>query len=152
MNLVNTSDASRADNRQLKIADRLLRAIAQHELKLAYQPEIDLISRKVISLEALCRWQDTELGQVAPDEFIGVAEAKGLIVQIGEYLLQKVLEDLPTLLKRWPTVRVPSTPSSTPTPLPLGIGSKLNCKPTAAYRACRLAAAKLNLCSESACI
>jgi diguanylate cyclase len=106
MNLVNTSDTFRTDHRQFKIADRLLRAIAQHELELAYQPEMDLLSRKVISLEALCRWQDAELGQVAPDEFIGVAEAKGLIVQIGEYLLQKVLEDLPTLLQRWPEVRV----------------------------------------------
>jgi len=106
MNLVNTSDTFRTDQRQFKIADRLLRAIAQHELKLAYQPEMDLLSRKVISLEALCRWQDTELGSVAPDEFIGVAEAKGLIVQIGEYLLQKVLEDLPSLLQRWPAVRV----------------------------------------------
>lgn len=106
MNLVNTSDTPRTDHRQSKVADRLLRAIAEHELKLAYQPEMDLLSRKVISLEALCRWQDAELGQVAPDEFIEVAEANGLIVQIGEYLLRNVLEDLPALLKRWPAVRV----------------------------------------------
>lgn len=106
MNFANPSDTFRADHRQFKIADRLVRAIAQQELELVYQPEMDLLSRQVISLEALCRWHDAELGQVAPDEFIGVAEARGLIVQIGEYLLHKVLKDLPTLLQRWPRARV----------------------------------------------
>lgn len=106
MNFAHNSDTFRADHRQSKIADRLLHALAHDGLGLVYQPEMDLRSRKVVSLEALCRWHDTELGHVAPDEFIGVAEARGLIVQIGEYLLKKVLKDLPTLLQRWPTSRV----------------------------------------------
>jgi len=106
MNFTNTSDTFRANHRQARVADRLARAILQNELYLVYQPEIDLHSRDVISLEALCRWNDAELGQVAPDEFIGVAEARGLIVQIGEYLLQRVLADLPVLLQRWPHARV----------------------------------------------
>lgn len=106
MNFAQTSDTFRADHRQSKIADRLVYALAHDGLGLVYQPEMDLRSRKVVSLEALCRWHDTELGHVAPDEFIGVAEARGLIVQIGEYLLKKVLMDLPTLLQRWPTSRV----------------------------------------------
>lgn len=106
MNFPSTSDTFRADHRQSRIADRLARAISQNELGLVYQPEMDLLSREVVSLEALCRWHDAELGQVAPDEFIGVAEARGLIVQIGEYLLQKVLSDLPSLLQLWPAARV----------------------------------------------
>jgi len=106
MNFANSSDTFRADHRQSKIADRLTQALAHDGLGVVYQPEMDLLTREVVSLEALCRWHDAELGQVAPDEFIGVAEARGLIVQIGEYLLQKVLKDLPALLQRWPASRV----------------------------------------------
>lgn len=106
MNFSSPSDPFRADHRQSKIADRLAMAIDRNELTLVYQPEIDLASSKVVSLEALCRWNDSELGQVAPDEFIGVAEARGLIVQIGGYLLSQVLSDLPALTERWPAIRV----------------------------------------------
>jgi len=106
MNLVNTSDKFRPDQRQARVAERLALAISHQELGLVYQPQMDLMSREVVSLEALCRWQDAELGQVSPDEFIGVAEARGLIVQIGQLVLQKVLTDLPALQARWPGVRV----------------------------------------------
>ena len=102
MTFANTSDTFRADTRQNKVANRLAEALAQGGLTLVYQPEIDLVSREVTSLEALCRWHDEELGQVAPDEFIAVAEARGLIVQIGQYLLNQVLADLPLLMQRWP--------------------------------------------------
>lgn len=53
MNLVNSSDTFRTDHRQFKIADRLLRAIAQHELELAYQPEMDLLSQSNLARGAL---------------------------------------------------------------------------------------------------
>lgn len=106
MTFANPSDTFRADHRQNRVANRLTEALAQGGLALAYQPEIDLVSREVTSLEALCRWHDEELGQVTPDEFIAVAEARGLIVQIGEYLLDKVVNDLPLLLRRWPQARV----------------------------------------------
>lgn len=106
MTFANTSDTFRADSRQSKMANRLMQALDQKGLKLVYQPEIDLHSREVSSLEALCRWHDEELGPVAPDEFIAVAEARGLIVQVGEYLLRQVLSDLPSLLQRWPQARV----------------------------------------------
>ena len=106
MTFANTSDTFRADNRQNKVANRLAEALAQGGLALVYQPEIDLVSREVTSLEALCRWHDEELGQVAPDEFIAVAEARGLIVPIGQYLLNQILADLPLLMQRWPHARV----------------------------------------------
>lgn len=106
MTFANSSDTFRADSRQNRVANRLSEAIAQGGLALVYQPEIDLLTRRLTSLEVLCRWQDEELGLVAPDEFIAVAEARGLIVQIGVYLLDKVLIDLPILLQRWPQARV----------------------------------------------
>lgn len=99
-------DPTRAETRQLRVAHRLAHALAHEGLQVVYQPEIDLQTRQVVSLEALCRWQDAELGPVAPDEFIAVAEARGLIVPLGEYMLAHALADLPEVLKRWPEVRV----------------------------------------------
>lgn len=101
-----TFDTSRAENRQLRVANRLAHSLATGKLKVVYQPEVNLITRQVTALEALCRWHDEELDQVVPDEFIAVAEASGLITQIGSYLLQRVLKDLPLILVRWPKIRV----------------------------------------------
>ena len=99
-------DPTRAETRQLRVMHRLGHALAHQGLQLVYQPEIDLASGQLVSLEALCRWHDEELGTVAPDEFIAVAEARGQIVQLGAYMLQHVLADLPAVLARWPAARV----------------------------------------------
>lgn len=106
MNPSTEFDSTRAETRQVRVAHRLAHALAHHGLQVVYQPEIDLQTRQVFSLEALCRWQDEELGPVAPDEFIAVAEARGLIVPLGEYMLERALADLPAVLQRWPQVRV----------------------------------------------
>lgn len=99
-------DPSRAQTRPLRVAHRLARALAHNGLQVVYQPEVDLLARKLASLEALCRWYDDELGLVAPDEFIAVAEAHGLIRALGEYMLERVLMDMPAVLQRWPQARV----------------------------------------------
>lgn len=75
-------------------------------MQVHYQPEIHAVTRQLVSFEALCRWHDAELNHVAPDEFIAVAEARGLIVALGAEVLRTVLADLPTLLARWPSARV----------------------------------------------
>lgn len=99
-------DPSRAEARQQRLAHRLAHAMAAGGLQVVYQPEVDLHTGQVTSLEALCRWHDAELGAVAPDEFIAVAEARGLIIGLGEYMLQRALADLPAVLQRWPEARV----------------------------------------------
>ena len=99
-------DPTRAESRQLRVAHRLAHALAHQGLQVVYQPEVDLQTRQLVSLEALCRWHDDELGPVAPDEFIAVAEARGLIVPLGEYMLGQALADLPEVLRRWPQARV----------------------------------------------
>lgn len=99
-------DPTRAQARQTLVAHRLAQAIDQSVLKVHYQPEIDLKTRSVQTLEALCRWHDVELNQVAPDEFIAVAEAKGLIAPLGQEILRQVMHDMPDILNRWPHVRV----------------------------------------------
>ena len=79
------------------VAARLERALAQGDLQLHYQPELDLVADRVFAYEALCRWNDAELGAVGPDTFIRVAEETGQIVRVGRMVLAQVLRDLSDL-------------------------------------------------------
>jgi diguanylate cyclase (GGDEF)-like protein len=64
-------------------------ALAQGEFTLAYQPLVNLQTKKVTAFEALMRWGHAERGIVTPSEFIPVAEEMGLIVQLGEWALRQ---------------------------------------------------------------
>ena len=79
--------------RRMKIASQLRNAIALNEIGLAYQPIIDAKSGKTVSVEALVRWTNPELGSVRPDEFIPVAEENGLINQIGAWVFKTACAD-----------------------------------------------------------
>lgn len=76
-------------HRNLNIDRNLRRAIEREELKLLYQPKINLQTREIIGCEALIRWECAELGFVPPDEFIIVAEKSGLIIDIGNWVLDE---------------------------------------------------------------
>jgi diguanylate cyclase (GGDEF)-like protein/PAS domain S-box-containing protein len=71
----------------LLLQNRLHYALTQEEFHLHFQPQIEIGSGKVIGVEALLRWHDAELGEVAPSRFIPVAEDCGLIVPIGAWAL-----------------------------------------------------------------
>jgi diguanylate cyclase (GGDEF)-like protein/PAS domain S-box-containing protein len=76
-------------HRRLAIESRLRRALDCHEISIQFQPQYELAGNNLVRFEALCRWFNAELGQVAPDCFIPIAEETGLIVEIGNYVMRE---------------------------------------------------------------
>jgi EAL domain-containing protein (putative c-di-GMP-specific phosphodiesterase class I) len=72
----------------------LQRALGADELELHYQPVIDLKDSRVVAVEALIRWHHVRRGQVPPGELIAAAEESGLIVPLGDWVLDRALGDL----------------------------------------------------------
>jgi PAS domain S-box-containing protein len=84
---------TRRSQERLELEAALRRARQKGELALYYQPQIDLQTGAIVSAEALLRWRRSGHDLVPPDRFIPVAEACGLIVHIGEWVLQAACED-----------------------------------------------------------
>ena len=85
--------SSRARSRLTLEAD-LRQAIERQELVLHYQPQIDLQTGRIVGLEALVRWQHPVRGMVPPGEFIAFAEESGLVVRIGDWVLQEAARQI----------------------------------------------------------
>jgi EAL domain-containing protein (putative c-di-GMP-specific phosphodiesterase class I) len=75
--------------RFLKIEGCLRNALNNHEFSLHYQPQVCLKNNKIISVEALLRWESPDLGNVTPSEFIPVAEDSGIINDLGEWVMRE---------------------------------------------------------------
>jgi diguanylate cyclase (GGDEF)-like protein len=71
-------------------------AIAQEQLQLHYQPIIDIEHNRVYSIEALARWEHSKLGVISPGTFIPLAEKSGLMVPLGEWVLDRACAEAPT--------------------------------------------------------
>jgi diguanylate cyclase (GGDEF)-like protein len=89
-------DPSMTERAMQRLAtETLLRhAIEREELRLMFQPRVDLKTQRIVGAEALLRWQHPERGLIGPEEFIGLAEECGLIVAIGEWVLSAASKQL----------------------------------------------------------
>jgi len=91
------NDAMEEDLAERILIEKHLRnAIQKNELTLAYQPQINLRTGKVIGVEALIRWNNPVLGFIPPDKFIPIAEETQLIINIGEWIAQTCINQLKT--------------------------------------------------------
>ena len=72
----------------------LRKAIEKQELAVHYQPQINLLTNETTSFEALLRWNHSKLGSISPAEFIPIAEDTGLIIPIGEWVIEEVCRQI----------------------------------------------------------
>ena len=79
---------------RLTVEQELHHALERGELRLHYQPKVDIASGRLCGAEALVRWQHPQRGLLGPGEFIGVAEDCGLIAPLGDWVLREALRQL----------------------------------------------------------
>ena len=92
-----TAALNEAAQQRLAMANQLRQALAQGEFALHYQPQVDLESGRIFSVEALLRWQRPGREPISCGDFISVAEETGLILPLGEWALREACEQL----RRW---------------------------------------------------
>ncbi len=89
---------------RIELETRLRRAITNQELRLYYQPQVEIFTGKIIGAEALIRWLDPENGLITPNVFIPLAEETGLIEKIGEWVVYEACRQG----KIWMDLKAPS--------------------------------------------
>lgn len=82
---------------KLFLENKLGKALEEKQFVLYYQPKVDLMTGRISGLEGLIRWNDPERGMVQPSEFIPLLEETGLILDVGEWVIRKSVEDY----RRW---------------------------------------------------
>jgi len=84
-----TDELSQEIQNKLDIDMALHNAIEKNEIYMVFQPQYDLKTKKITSIEALVRWENDELGFVPPDQFIPIAEDSGTIVALGYFIFEE---------------------------------------------------------------
>lgn len=101
----NTAQRKQARRRcQLEI--NLQQALGKEEFSVHYQPQIDLKTERTVGMEALARWQNRQWGNIAPQDFIPLAEKSRLIKQLGAWILERAIADHQHLTPQgiWPAM------------------------------------------------
>ncbi len=80
--------------KHLKMRHELREALDRNEFELHYQPQIDMLTSKLVGVEALVRWKHPQKGLLSPAEFIPSAEANGMIVPLGEWVLKEACRQM----------------------------------------------------------
>lgn len=83
-----------ASHQKLIVEQDLRRALERGELEMYYQPQVDVSSGRVVSVEALIRWNHPERGFLTPIEFLPFAEENGLMIPISDWMLEAICRDL----------------------------------------------------------
>jgi diguanylate cyclase (GGDEF)-like protein/PAS domain S-box-containing protein len=92
-----TPEMSDVIMKRVEIDNKLRRALEHGDFYLKYQALMDTRTQTIIGAEALIRWEDEELGEISPEDFVPLAEESGLIVDIGNWVLDTALADV----KKW---------------------------------------------------
>lgn len=87
---------------RLRTETELRRALERDELRVHYQPMVSVGPKQVAGVEALVRWEHPLLGLRAPDQFVGIAEETGLIVELGEWVLMRAAAEIARLQRDRP--------------------------------------------------
>ena len=87
-------EMSRETSERVALEHKLHAALDERQFILHYQPQIDLSTGEIVSVEALLRWRDGDEGLVLPGRFLSVLESSGMIVPVGNWALLRAVEDL----------------------------------------------------------
>jgi diguanylate cyclase (GGDEF)-like protein len=86
--------------RRLQVRTELERALADGDLRVHYQPIVQMRTGELRGVEALVRWEHPQRGWIMPSEFIGIAEESGLIAEVGDFVLREACSQV----RRWETM------------------------------------------------
>src|SRR5258708_33239243 len=87
---------------RLALEHKLREAIDEQQFELYYQPQVNIITGHIESVEALLRWNDPEEGLVLPGRFLPALESSGLIIPVGKWVMQRAMQDA----DRWRRLRL----------------------------------------------
>jgi diguanylate cyclase (GGDEF)-like protein/PAS domain S-box-containing protein len=87
-------ESDQGNSEKVRIQNELRKALARQEFNIVYQPKHCVSNRELVGAEALIRWRHPQIGVIPPSQFISIAEDIGLIDEIGEWVLDRVCEQI----------------------------------------------------------